>query len=202
MTRDDRFQATHPASTRAMIETLEGRRLFAANPLVTATLVEGMLEVAGTHKADEIFVSMQPGGTGMVQVESKNVLVGVFDPATFPSGIHVKAGNGNDLVVVFGDVLIAAHVEGGNGKDVLAGGGGNDVVHGGNGNDELAGGAGDDTVDGGNGKDELDGGAGNDTVVGGKGKDHVVGGAGADAFNASDRALELADVTVEDSVLA
>jgi Ca2+-binding RTX toxin-like protein len=202
---DRAFNATRPASPRATIETLETRRLYAAHgaPAVTASVVEGTLEVSGTNKSDVIFVSMQPGGTGLVQVESGSALVGAFDPALFPNGVNVKAGNGNDQVVVFGDVLIATHLEGGNGKDVLAGGGANDLIEGGNGVDQMAGGAGDDTLDGGNGRDDLDGGAGNDTLAGGKGVDHVVGGLGADVFKTSDRTTEQADVVVgEDSVIA
>jgi Ca2+-binding RTX toxin-like protein len=197
------FTAT--PSARATIETLETRRLYAAHgaPAVTAAVVDGTLEVAGTNKSDVIFVSMQPGGSGFVQVESGSTLVGAFDPTLFPNGVHVKAGNGNDQVVVFSDVLVATHLEGGNGKDVLAGGGANDLIEGGNGIDQMAGGAGDDVLDGGNGKDDLDGGAGNDTVAGGRGVDHVVGGLGADVFKTSDRASEQADLTVgEDSVIA
>jgi Ca2+-binding RTX toxin-like protein len=202
--RDNRaFNATRRASARATIETLETRRLYAAHGAgVTAAVVDGTLEVTGTIKADQIFVSMQSGGTGFVQVESGSKIVGSFDPASFPNGIHVAGGNGGDLVVVFSDVLIPSHLEGSNGKDVLAGGGGDDLVEGGNGVDQLAGGGGNDVLDGGNGKDDLDGGAGDDVVVGARGVDHVVGGAGADKFKTLDRPEEIADLTAEDSVIA
>ena len=191
--------ANRPAASRATIETLETRRLFA---VVTAAVVGGTLEVHGTGKDNQIFVSMQPSGTGLVQVEDGSTMVGAFDPASFPNGIHVVGGRGNDLIVVFGDVLISAHLEGDGGSDVLAGGGGNDVIEGGNSDDQLAGGNGDDVLDGGGGNDDLDGGAGNDVVVGGKNVDHLVGGAGADIFKTSDRPAEISDLTSEDSIIA
>jgi Ca2+-binding RTX toxin-like protein len=197
--RHQQQKSLRPISNRAAVETLEGRRLFAAT-VVSAVVVDGMLEVTGTNKSDDISIEMAPGNnTGLLQVKSKNTVVGEFDTVATPlTGIHVKAGNGNDQVVVFSDVLIAAHLEGGNGKDVLAGGGADDVVDGGNGNDQVAGGDGNDVVTGGNGKDDVDGGVGNDTVTGGKGKDHVVGGAGADIYSLADRDTELDSVIVED----
>jgi Ca2+-binding RTX toxin-like protein len=192
-------KATRPASSRATIETLETRRLYAAHAAgVTAGVVGGTLEVTGTGGDDQVFVSMQPGGTGLVQVESGSGLLGRFDPASFPNGIHVAARAGDDLVVVFGDVLIPAHLEGGGGADVLAGGGGDDLIEGGIGNDQLAGGTGNDTLNGNGGRDDLDGGAGNDVLVGGHGVDHVVGGAGTDQFSSLDRPAEIGDRMAED----
>ena len=46
-------------------------------------------------------------------------------------------------------------LDGGNGKDVLTGGVGDDTLSGGNGKDVLIGGAGDDLLSGGNGVDQL-----------------------------------------------
>ena len=65
-------------------------------------------------------------------------------------------------------------LEGGNGKDSLSGGLGNDVLSGGNGQDTLVGLAGDDSLQGGNGKDLFDGGPGDDTLIGGNGRDTFV----------------------------
>ncbi|MDA1022405.1 MAG: FecR domain-containing protein [Proteobacteria bacterium] len=70
-------------------------------------------------------------------------------------------------------------LEGGEGKDVLAGGAGDDILEGGEGKDVLAGGAGDDILEGGEGKDVLTGGAGNDILEGGEGDDTFIFGAGA-----------------------
>ncbi len=51
------------------------------------------------------------------------------------------------------DVSVGLTLEGGNGKDTLTGGDGDDILDGGNGKDKLTGGGGDDALDGGNGKD-------------------------------------------------
>lgn len=74
----------------------------------------------------------------------------------------------------------AERLEGGNGKDVLRGEGGNDTLLGGNGQDELYGGTGADVLVGGNGADLLAGGAGNDTLTGENGPDVFVFGPGQD----------------------
>ena len=202
LNRNHASKATRPASNRATIETLETRRLYAAHAAaVTAGVVDGTLEVTGTGGDDQIFVSMQPGGSGLVQVESGSGLLGAFDPASFPNGIHVSGRAGDDLIVVFSTVQIPAHLEGNGGADVLAGGGGDDLIEGGIGNDQLAGGNGNDVLDGGGGKDDIDGGAGDDVLIGGHGGDHLAGGAGADTFK-TNRPSEIADLTAEDSVIA
>lgn len=59
----------------------------------------------------------------------------------------------------------------GDGKDYLAGVGGNDTLFGGGGNDILDGGEGRDRLYGGDGDDDLEGGAGNDFLYGGEGYD-------------------------------
>ena len=185
--RNAQPQAIRPASSRATIETLETRRMFAAGP--SAAVVGGVLEVKGTGKADEIFVSLDYNNAGFVMVESRSGVLGSFDPATFPGGIHVAAGAGDDLVVVFGDVPIRAHLQGGRGDDVLAGGGGDDLIEGERGADQLA---------GGHGNDVLDGGAGDDVLAGGRGLDRVFGDVGIDTFKRLDKPVEWVDKTDED----
>ncbi|HMC92303.1 MAG TPA: Ig-like domain-containing protein, partial [Allosphingosinicella sp.] len=64
-----------------------------------------------------------------------------------------------------------ANYNGGNGKDTIVGGSGNDIIHGGNGDDALKGGAGNDQIFGDNGSDDITGGAGDDVIDGGNGKD-------------------------------
>ena len=60
---------------------------------------------------------------------------------------------------------------GGNGKDTITGGGGDDIIFGGNGVDTLNGGAGNDELHGDNGDDSLRGGAGDDLIDGNNGFD-------------------------------
>jgi VCBS repeat-containing protein len=60
---------------------------------------------------------------------------------------------------------------GGNGKDAITGGSGDDIIYAGNGTDTLRGGAGNDQLFGQNGDDTLVGGAGDDLIDGGNGFD-------------------------------
>jgi len=89
---------------------------------------------------------------------------------------------------------------GGNGKDNLEGGAGDDRLSGGNGKDTLFSLAGDDFLAGDNGSDTLSGGPGNDTLTGGNGGDTFVLAAGegtdtiTDFQNGPDR-IGLSDVT-------
>lgn len=76
------------------------------------------------------------------------------------------------------DRVTGLNLEGGNGKDTLTGGEGDDTISGGNGKDELFGLAGDDIISGDNGSDLLNGGLGNDTLTGGNGPDIFVLAAG------------------------
>jgi Ca2+-binding RTX toxin-like protein len=71
-------------------------------------------------------------------------------------------------------------LSGGNGKDTLDGGAGEDSLTGGNGKDELYGAAGDDVLQGNNGNDALYAGDGNDILEGGNGNDLLYGGTGID----------------------
>src|SRR6185369_17205674 len=61
----------------------------------------------------------------------------------------------------------SAWIDGGDGKDTVTGGGGDDLVSGANGNDQLFGKAGRDILIGGNDSDKLDGGDGDDILVAG-----------------------------------
>ncbi|MGY2063912.1 ExeM/NucH family extracellular endonuclease [Blastococcus sp. SYSU DS0619] len=71
-------------------------------------------------------------------------------------------------------------LSGGNGRDVIMGLGGNDEIRGRNGEDVICGGAGNDRLAGENGEDVLSGGFGDDVLYGGNGDDVLVGGPGTD----------------------
>lgn len=73
-----------------------------------------------------------------------------------------------------------AHLNGGSGRDDLAGTLGRDVLLGGRGKDFLDGGKGADRLIGGSGPDELRGAEGNDVLRGGRGNDRVDGGRARD----------------------
>ncbi|MCM2371909.1 hypothetical protein NB063_14970 [Rhodopirellula sp. ICT_H3.1] len=89
--------------------------------------------------------------------------------------------------------MIDAEIYGGEGKDDLTGGGGNDLLDGGDGKDDLKGGRGNDVLFGGAGDDKLDGGSdggsdggGDDILVGGAGNDDMKGGNGNDLMIGGD----------------
>jgi hypothetical protein len=83
-------------------------------------------------------------------------------------------------VVINSNITVPLWIDGGDGNDFLAGGGGPSTLIGGLGNDILWGAAGDDVLLGGDGNDDLFGGGGNDALVGGVGNDIVTGGSGRD----------------------
>ena len=173
-------------SAPPLVETLEGRRLFAAT--VADPFIDGsVLRVAGTNKSDVITVSLNAEAATLSV--SVNGVVHDFT-AGFASltEVDISGGNGHDdiSVVEAGAVptTLVFKLSGGNGKDSLVGS---------SGNDEL---------DGGNGRDTLVGGAGNDTLTGGRGKDSLTGGDGADHFvNDKGDKLEDADTTNPDPLL-
>ena len=173
---------------RPTLERLEGRTLFAAAP-ATAVLNNGLLEITGTNRADEIHVTRN---AGQLDVTANGALLGSFDLSATDS-IRVDAGNGRDTVVIDAAISLNAVLLGGNGKDSLTGGSGDDTLDGGKGKDVLLGMAGDDVLTGGNARDTLDGGAGNDTLDGQNGRDAVTGGSGDDVFTA-DRDGEVLDL--------
>jgi Ca2+-binding RTX toxin-like protein len=86
------------------------------------------------------------------------------------TGVSITARGGNDrLDVTFLD--IPASLDGGDGNDVLIGGGAGDLLDADDGNDSLFGGGGADELRGDPGVDHLLGGAGPDVIDGGTGDD-------------------------------
>jgi len=102
----------------------------------------------------------------------------------------VVGGNGDDVII--GGGFSNVFVDGGNGDDIIIGGAsddalsgsdGNDYIDGGYGNDMLRGHRGEDTLFGGEGDDYLDGGLSDDKLFGGAGKEILIGGKGSDEID-------------------
>ncbi len=109
----------------------------------------------------------------------------ILNLGALPATVAVTAdgGEGRDLIVsgAGNDTL-----KGSPGDDTLQGGAGNDVIDGGTGDDVVNAGQGTDTVTGGSGDDSLAGGPGNDTLSGGDGEDTLLADAGNDVLNGGD----------------
>jgi hypothetical protein len=185
---------------RPVLESLEGRTLFAAAPAGVIAELGGplhpVLTVTGTRRSDDISIVLVGD---QIEVRSRAVAVNSF-PRAGMLGITVLGLNGNDSVVVDAAVAIPAFLQGGNGRDLLIGGSGNDNIDGGNARDMIVGGAGDDILVGGRARDLLDGGDGNDSLTGGLSRDANTGGTGADTFS-GDIASEILDMTADDTLV-
>jgi Ca2+-binding RTX toxin-like protein len=166
--------------TLPLCEQLEPRRLL------SATLVDGIVQVKGTSAADVIKIS-KSGSKVMVKVGATS--------KSFPAGsvdsIRIRALDGNDSITGNQKLKIPIVVYGGAGNDTINGSQGDDTLKGGEGtdsltgragNDNLSGGAANDTLSGGNGDDTLDGNAGNDLIHGNGGRDLLRGGADLDSM--------------------
>ena len=180
---------------KSVIESLEGRTMFAAAPI--ALVVDGMLEVTGTRRSEAIEVSVDVVDATKVNVSITGVATQQFNLLEIAAGIRVVGGSGNDVISVLG-LSLACELNGGNGRDTLLSGAGADLLLGGNGKDILMALAGIDRLNGGNGKDMLDGGDVDDTIDGGRGLDLLTGGLGADVFLGRDKAVELIDMALDD----
>jgi Ca2+-binding RTX toxin-like protein len=185
-----RVRALIPRAAAPSLETLESRRLYAADPGGTATIDTSTprLDVEGTRKADQINVDLNTT-TGNIDVLINGVAAGSFDPALVSAGIRIDGRAGNDTIVVGSAITLPVEIRGDKGNDSITGGSGGDTIDGGAGRDSCAGGAGDDSLRGGNGHDSLSGGSGsddldgengNDSCDGGDDSDSVVGGNGRD----------------------
>lgn len=94
------------------------------------------------------------------------------------SGSTVQLGQGNDYFETAHGV--AAHVNGGSGKDTFITSNQSDYIDGGDGNDTLISGEGDDVLIGGNGENKILAGPGDDTIYPGRGYSQVDAGKGND----------------------
>jgi Ca2+-binding RTX toxin-like protein len=147
-----------------------------------ALVIDNELIVVGDSVAgDTVLVSLD-GTTLSIETADGTT---TFDATTF-GDIRIRTGAGNDVVVIDASITNTVYIDGGDGNDLLVGGGGRSIFDGGAGNDFLYGAAGDDILMGGTGNDQIFGGGGNDSVVGGDGNDIVSGGAGFDLLIGSD----------------
>lgn len=113
------------------------------------------------------------GGDDSDSLYASGVFPGDADDANATNFIF--GDNGNDII--YGG--LHDHLYGGEGGDLISGGG---WLYGEAGNDQLAAGA-SAVLDGGTGDDVLTGGAGNDELYGQAGKDSLAGGAAADILH-------------------
>jgi Ca2+-binding RTX toxin-like protein len=128
--------------------------------------------VVGGSTGNDLIVVL-PWFDGSFQVLINNALVGTSRPT---GRLIVYGQAGNDIILVVGSV--ASWLYGGDGDDLLQGGGGSNV---------LLGGAGDDILNGGQGRNLLIGGTGEDRIVGNPGDDILIG--GTTAWDAQESAL-------------
>jgi hypothetical protein len=108
----------------------------------------------------------------------------VIDATGLPAGAAVRLDN-----VQFAAVVGDLRLFGGDGRNVVVGDGGSQVMYLGAEDDVLIGGAGNDFLASSGGDDYLDGGDGDDLLAGGAGNDTLLGGAGDDILNGARSAL-------------
>ncbi|HEX6666322.1 MAG TPA: calcium-binding protein [Solirubrobacterales bacterium] len=99
------------------------------------------------------------------------------------SGFEIRMDAGNDTVELKEPLTVPATIDGGEGNDLLLGGGGSDWLIGGAGDDSLFGGGGNDRLSCGDGDDFGFGGRNEDTISGDAGQDFLYGGGGDDALS-------------------
>ena len=138
-----------------VIDALEPRILFA----LSLKLDEGLLTIGGTGASDTIVISKLEDNLSIAVNKSIFIM-----PGDEIQRINIKGLGGNDRIS-FGDgVNIAATIFGGDGNDLLSGGGRSN---------------------------RLCGEAGHDTLVGSTGRDQFIGGIGIDTANFSQRLDDL-----------
>lgn len=144
----------------------------------------GVLQIIGTDARDRVTINLRytlekcgkktkcstPSQQFMVHASflpgGKQGSYRTFDVESIEK-IVILMGDGNDHVILAGNIVTNAFIDGGAGNDVLIGGRGADILSGGEGNDILIGGRGRDILIGGMGFDHLIGGSGDDLLIGG-----------------------------------
>jgi uncharacterized repeat protein (TIGR01451 family) len=121
------------------------------------------VKIIGTDNADVIVVDYA-GAQGKAKVTINGVNKGTFN---FTGTIQLYAQGGDDRVTVSSSITRSAWIWGGNGKDTVNAGSGNDFAFGNAGDDSMNGNNGRDILIGGDGTDKLNGGSGDDALIAG-----------------------------------
>src|SRR3954470_12631279 len=158
--------------------------LLAVSPAADASSVRitnGQLRYVGAGEANRVDVARGPGGEYSVIDPSTRVRAAAGcvstgrNTATCTGDVArvtvVGAGGNDRLSALFLEVPVL--LDGGDGNDLLTGGGRDDVLDGGDGTDTLSRRGGSDELRGDDDADRLDGGPGPDILDGGRGVDTV-----------------------------
>jgi hypothetical protein len=169
------------ASASPLIENLEQRRFL------SATLDEGVLAIVGTHKADNITLTIDSNTRDQVSVRINGFLRRFA--LTDIEQINIQAGQGDDFVQIDPgkrNLNMPTRIYGSGGNDTLIGGYGKDRIYGGSQNDRIFGNSSRDVIYGEAGQDTIDGGQGSDAIFGGNDNDSLIGGPGVDTIHGDD----------------
>lgn len=163
-----------------------------AEPTGSAVILDGDRMIVHTGAGDETVAVLRDPFTG-------RLMVVIYGPVVFgeplvlarypvPEGVEltIRAGGGDDTIIVPEGMRVALTILGGDGDDEIRAGAGDDVVLAGDGDDLVGSGGGDDRISGGAGHDYLSGREGEDRLAGGSGVDTIYGGAGGDRLSGGD----------------
>ena len=167
---------------------------FAGTSVGLITLDGGLgndLLLGNTSAGVTNFMNGGEGNDNILFGRTSDRLIGTFDgndTISYATGVNFS---GVTVPNVITDNLGSNFITGGNGRDSITTGAGDDILFGGpinlipagiDGDDTLDAGGGNDTVLGGFGSDYLIAGDGNDSLGGGPGADTLIGGNGNDSF--------------------
>jgi hypothetical protein len=162
-----------PRSLRGALESLEDRRLMAAQ----VTLWGGTLDIIGDDGPNVVEVRTENGRVVVDHRDPQGAFTRSFDRAAV-NLIRFQGRGGDDSFT--NQTNIVSHAWGQGGNDTLIGGSADDVLVGGDGDDVIVGSEGNDRIWGEGGNDFLLGGPGNDVIYGGDGHDQIFGEEGND----------------------
>jgi len=132
-----------------------------------ARIVDRVLRIVGTSHDDKVLVGRQSHAIFV----TADFLPGPLHTELFDERdvdrIEIIVGDGNDIVLLAGNLGQPALIHGGRGNDLLKGGKGSNIIVGGEGSDTILGHSGDDILIGGLGRDCLVGNSGDDILIGG-----------------------------------